>query len=296
MKRDVCYFGYRELLPYNLIVGQDVTVKIAQNISGEIGWEEMVRDRAIAGHSLVYFQETDSTNARAMEMGLSGAQTGTVVLADSQTGGKGRLGRFWLSPAGSGLYFSVILRPRLEMGDLSKITLVAGVALCRAVRRLYSFVPQMKWPNDLLIANRKCGGILVEADLRNQSVPLIILGIGLNATTPLSSFPEEFREVTTSLQCHVDKPILRKELLEAVLVETDALIGQFEGKGFSEILNEWKKYDATLGKILTWITADRKVVKGVSLGPDNEGRLHIHSSDGIIHEVLSGDIRLANHD
>ena len=288
-------FFWKEHLPYNLIMGQDVTEKIAENVFDETDWKEMVRAGEIAGHSLVYFQQIDSTNSRAMEMGLAGAQAGTVVFAESQTGGKGRLGKSWDSPAGSGLYFSIILRPALAIGDLSKITLAAGVALCRMVRRLYSFSPQIKWPNDLLVANRKCGGILVEADLRNQSAPLVILGIGLNVTTPSIDFPEELRESATSLQCHVDIPIRRKELLETVLVETDAVIGQFEQQGFADILKEWKKYDATLGRTLTWITADRQVVKGVSLGPDNEGKLHIKSGDGRVHEVISGDIRLASY-
>jgi BirA family biotin operon repressor/biotin-[acetyl-CoA-carboxylase] ligase len=181
------------------------------------------------------------------------------------------------------------------LGELPKITLAAGVALCRAVRRLYSLAPQLKWPNDLLVNGRKCGGILVEADLLSQAEPLIILGIGLNTSTPLHSFPEELRESASSLHLHVQEPVLCAQLLEAVLVEADAVIGQFEKKGFADILEEWKQYDATLGKRLTWITTDHRVVEGVSLGPDNEGRLHIKGSDGVLHEVISGDIRLAAH-
>jgi len=269
-----------------------VTEKINKSIVDDDNWTIVIQKGEIAGHPLVHFPETDSTNCRAMEMGKAGAPSGTVVLAECQTGGKGRLGRSWLSPVGSGLYFSVILRPALEPEDLSKITLVAGVALCRTVRALYQIMPAMKWPNDLLLDKRKCGGILVEANLHNLSSPLIIVGIGINITTPLEDFPEELQEKATSLQDHVDGTILRSELLKNILLELDTIIKQFEHHGFEDVLAEWKSYDATIGTNLTWITSDRTVVQGVSLGPDSEGRLHIKSSDGRIHEVLSGDIQL----
>lgn len=272
-----------------------MTEKINKSIINDVNWKTFIQKGEIAGHPLVHFPETDSTNCRAMEMGKSGAPSGTVVLAECQTGGKGRLGRSWLSPVGSGLYFSVILRPALEPGDLSKITLVSGVALCRTVRALYQIMPEIKWPNDLLLNKRKCGGILVEADLHNLSSPLIILGIGINITTPLEDFPEELQEKVTSLQYHVDGTILRSELLTNILFQLDAIIKQFERHGFEDILTEWKNYDATLGRNLSWITSDRTVVQGVSLGPDSEGRLHIKSSNGRIHAVISGDIQLNSY-
>lgn len=269
-----------------------MTAKINKSTVDDVNWEIMIQKGAISGRPLVYFPETDSTNCRAMEIGKSGGAAGTIVLAEGQTGGKGRLGKFWLSPVGSGLYFSVILRPDLQPGDLSKITLASGVALCRTLRDFYHVMPKMKWPNDLLIEKRKCGGILVEADLQNTSSPLIILGIGINITTPLEDFPKELQEKVTSLQYHTDGTILRSELLTNFLPQLDKIIQQFEQHGFEDILKEWKKYDATFGKNLTWITSDRTVVRGVSLGPDNEGRLHIKSDDGRIYEVLSGDIQL----
>jgi BirA family transcriptional regulator, biotin operon repressor / biotin---[acetyl-CoA-carboxylase] ligase len=269
-----------------------VTEKINKSVVDDVHWETLIQQGEIVGHPLVYFAETDSTNCRAMELGKSGASEGTVVLADCQTGGKGRLGRLWLSPVGSGLYFSVILRPALEPHDLAKITLVTGVALCRTVRALYHIIPEIKWPNDLLIDKRKCGGVLVEADLHNLSSPLIIIGIGINITTLREDFPEELQEKATSLQYHVDGTILRSELLTKIVLQLDTIIKQFEQHGFEGILTEWKNYDATRGRNLTWVTSDRTVVQGVSLGPDSEGLLHIKSSDGKIHEVISGDIQL----
>ena len=269
-----------------------MTGKINKSSVDNDSWENLISQKEIVGHPLVYFPETDSTNSRAMEIGKSGALTGTVVLAEGQKRGKGRLGRYWLSPAGKGLYFSVIYRPALQPGDLSKITLAAGVALCKTVQSLCRVTPEIKWPNDLLVDKRKCGGILVEADLRDLSVPLIIVGIGINITTPAEIFPKDLQAKVTSLQSHVDKTVVRAEVLSALLVQLDVIMRKFEVQGFDDILDEWNKYDATRGRNLTWVTPDKKVVQGVSLGPDSEGRLHVKSRDGKTHEVISGDIQL----
>lgn len=266
---------------------RDKSVKV-----DDLGWQEIMRERVCAGHPVVYFAETDSTNDRCMEIGLDGAQTGTMVLAESQTGGKGRLGKSWFSRKDSGLYFSLLLRPSLPIQDLSKITLAAGVALCRVLCRLYPLSPMLKWPNDLLIHDKKCGGILVEADLRTPTAPLVILGVGLNVTTPPGEFPKDLQGKATSLQNYVLEEIIRSELLAVIVDEIDHVISQFEQQGFSDILTEWKKYDATLGKKLTWLTADYQKIDGISLGPDDEGRLHVKDEYGYIHEVLSGDILL----
>jgi BirA family biotin operon repressor/biotin-[acetyl-CoA-carboxylase] ligase len=275
-----------------VLEGQEVLGKRAKSKESDAGWQKVIQDRTIAGHPVIYFSETDSTNDRCMEMGVAGAQTGTLVLADSQTGGKGRLGKSWFSCEGGGLYFSLLLRPSLQPQDLSKITLAGGVALCRAVDRLYSLSPMLKWPNDLLLEGKKCGGILVEADLRTPSSPVVILGIGINVTTPLAEFPRELQGRVTSLQCHVPGKVVRSELLTVILEDIENVISQFERQGFADILREWKTHDATFGKKLTWLTADFQKVKGISLGPDDEGRLHIKDEQEIIHEVLSGDIRL----
>ena len=259
----------------------------------DTGWLAIIRDLKISGHPVIYLAETESTNDRCMEIGLAGGQAGTIVLTDSQTAGKGRLGKSWFSGQGKGIYFSLLLRPALPLQDLSKITLAAGVALCRAVNRLYSLAPMLKWPNDLLINGQKCGGILVEADLRMPSSPLIILGVGLNTTIEIGEFPDQLQEKATSLQSHVDGEVTRSKLLCTIVDEIDNVISHCEKRGFADILTEWQKHDATFGKKLVWLTADHRKIEGISLGPDSEGRLHIKDQNGLVHEVLSGDISLA---
>lgn len=254
--------------------------------------QEISRQGAIAGHPLVQLRETASTNSDALQLGREGIPSGTVVIAHHQTGGRGRLGKQWLSHGESGLYFSLLLRPTLEPADLPKITLGAGVALCRAVSRICRIEPAIKWPNDLLISGRKCGGILTETEFI-AGRPLVVLGIGLNISTPLSAFPQEIRDKTTSLARH-DATIMQKRLplLAAILGELDIMIKKMEKGAFGEILTEWKKRDYTVGKRISWLTTQGKAVRGLSLGPDSEGRLHIRDDQGMVHEVLSGDIRL----
>jgi BirA family biotin operon repressor/biotin-[acetyl-CoA-carboxylase] ligase len=255
-------------------------------------WHELAKCPALAGHPLIMRGETVSTNSDALELGRGGAPSGTVVIARSQTGGRGRLGKTWLSPAGGGLYFSLLMRPALEPADLPKITLAAGVALCRAVRPVCRPAPMIKWPNDLLIDGKKCGGILTESEFGKDLPPLVVLGIGVNVSTPPAGFPQELRDKVTSLCQHSREPICRTTLLKNILAAIDTIIERMETGDFAAILAEWRTSDATRGRRLTWVTTGRQAVTGISLGPDSEGRLHIRDDQGLTHEVLSGDIRL----
>ena len=157
----------------------------------DIIWQQM-QDSGLLREDrpVIMLETTESTNTVAMELGKQGAAAGTLVIAESQTKGRGRLSRTWISPKGTGLYFSIILRPKLDLEDLPKITIAAGVAICKALEKATSVAPQIKWPNDILVDNKKCGGILTEAGpLTASDLPLVILGVGLNISTPLSAFP-----------------------------------------------------------------------------------------------------------
>jgi len=255
-------------------------------------WQQLAASPLSAGHPLVLLDETVSTNSDALELGRSGAPAGTVVIARSQTGGRGRLGRSWLSPPDSGLYFSMLLRPALDPADLPKITLAAGLALCRAVCRFCQPGPLIKWPNDLLLQGKKCGGILTESEFNQELRPLVVLGIGVNVSTPPAAFPQELRDKVTSLAEHCRETLCRATLLHAMLSGLDTVIGRLEAGDFAAILEEWRSFDATKGRRLAWVTTGRQAVTGISLGPDNEGRLHIRDDQGLTHEVLSGDILL----
>ncbi len=258
-------------------------------------WLKMVDCGVLAGDPVLLLTETGSTNEVAIGLADGGATAYTLVVAESQTAGRGRLGRSWLSPSGSGLYFSMILRPQLEPEDLPKITLAAGLAVCLAIEKVSGLNPLIKWPNDILLGGRKLGGILSEvADLQNEnSRPAVVLGVGLNINTPQSAFPAELQGKAASLSVYAGREYPRGEILAAIVVEIKKIVERFEKEGFMMILEEWRQRDATLGRQLSWLTQSGDIVKGVSLGPDRSGQLLIRDDQGTVHEVLSGDISLA---
>lgn len=250
----------------------------------------------MGSRKIIRMNVTESTNSVALDAGELGAPPGTVVLADSQTGGRGRLNRRWLSPPGMGLYFSLVLRPVLAAEDLPKITLAAGLAVSKAVEDEYDVSLQIKWPNDLLLGGRKFGGILTETGSMQKmspgQYPLVVVGVGLNLFPPHGGFPSELKERATSLSLHVDRKIASEILLEACAKAIEEMLQRLETGDFPAILSEWMQRDATKDKVLTWITPQGKEVTGVSLGPGADGVLHIRDLAGTIHTVLSGDVNL----
>jgi len=250
----------------------------------------------VGPREIIRLEVTESTNSVALALGRKGAKAGTVVVAGGQTGGRGRLDRPWLSPPGMGLYFSLILRPGIAQEHLPRITLAAGLAVCKAVETSYSIFPQIKWPNDLLLDGRKFGGILSETGpVQNISAgqrPLVVVGVGLNIFPPAGGFPVELQERATSLAAHGGRQISAETLLETCVVSIEEELQRLEKGDFPAILEEWKRRDASRGKELTWVTPQGKAVTGISLGPDADGVLRIRDRKGEIHEVISGDVKL----
>lgn len=245
------------------------------------------------GRPVHYLAVAESTNSTAMAMAKQGAAPGLAVVAESQSKGRGRLSRSWLSPAGQGLYFSILYRPRLGLNDLAKITLAAGLAVARAVDRLCGCSIKLKWPNDLVLNGKKCGGILTECEMTpGHDLPAVVIGIGLNVTTTADYFPSELHGKATSLLLETDKILQKSDLLRHILTELDRLVTALEQGGFADILAAWKERDFLAGRKLTWVTARGQAVNGISLGPDREGLLHIRDAHGRVHEVLSGDLSL----
>lgn len=250
----------------------------------------------MATRKIIRLNVTESTNSVALDAGRKGAVSGTVVVADTQTGGRGRLNRTWLSLPGMGLYFSIILRPRLAPEHLPKVTLAAGLALSKVVEAEYSLSPQIKWPNDLLLDGRKFGGILTEtepvAGLDSSYSTLVIVGVGLNLSKPEGGFPSDIKERATALSLHTSREISSEILLETCVAAVEKELQRLEKGEFPEILQEWMQRDACKDKVLTWVTPQGKEVTGVSLGPDPDGSLRIKDQAGDIHTVLSGDVTL----
>jgi len=250
----------------------------------------------VAAREIIRLKVTESTNSKALEAGQQGAVSGTVIVAETQTGGRGRLNRSWLSPPGMGLYFSIILRPELAPEHLSKITLAAGVAVCRAIERKVGLKPQIKWPNDILLDDKKVGGILSETGPIKQTSSgqqtLVVVGIGLNIKEPAGGFPPDLKEKATALSEHQDKAVVMEDLVLPIADDLDRGVALLEKGAFPQILKEWMRRDAGHGKVLTWVTPLGQEVTGISLGPDAEGILRIRDQAGIIHKVLSGDVNL----
>lgn len=233
-----------------------------------------------------------STNIKANELAAAGALHGEVVVAQSQSAGRGRLGKTWQSPPERGLYFSIILRPQiLPVTDYAKISLAAGLAVANVLEKLCALATQLKWPNDVYLGGRKCCGILAESSL-SENV-FIVLGIGINVNTTLEQFPEEIRKLSTSLWLESGKEYDLDQLLRLLYKEVMSQFNRLEDGGFAGILAEWRKKDMLLGNWLEWVTNSGEIVYGRSEGPDDEGILHVRDRQGRLHEVISGDVRLA---
>jgi BirA family biotin operon repressor/biotin-[acetyl-CoA-carboxylase] ligase len=245
---------------------------------------------------IIRLEATESTNSLALELGEKEAASGTVVVAECQTEGRGRMNRTWISPSGTGLYFSLILRPRLDPENISKVTLAAGLALCKAVEAECGVQPAIKWPNDLLLDGKKFGGILSETgpmqNVSDTQTALVVVGVGLNLQAPGNGFPPDIAQRTTSLAEHVSFMISAESLMLASVASIENEVLRLEQGEFGAILGEWSQRDAVYGKKMTWVTRQGQIVTGVSLGPDDNGMLRIRDRQGQIHTVISGDVNL----
>jgi len=245
---------------------------------------------------IIRLKVVESTNSVALEMGQKGVSSGTVVSAISQTAGRGRLNRNWISPAETGLYFSLILRPELPPENLPRVTLAAGLAVCKAVEAECAVLPAIKWPNDLLLDGKKFGGILTETgpmqNVSGSQVSLVVVGVGLNLQTPENGFPADIAQRTTSLAEHAIETVSAESLMQASVVSIEREVMRLVRGDFGAVLQEWSRRDAVYGKNLTWVTQQGRMVTGVALGPDKDGMLRIRDSEGSVHTVISGDISL----
>lgn len=242
-----------------------------------------------------YFDTVPSTNSLAKKLAKNGASHGTAVIAANQTEGRGRLGKSWHSVASKGLYCSIIVRPRLAVQDYPKITLAAGLGVALAVDRIAGGFSLLKWPNDIFLDGKKCGGILTESSALNEPMAqrFAVIGIGLNLSSSLEDFPEDLRGTVTSLFLQTG---IYPDASQVFLTLRDEVLQQLEifySNGFQPILAAWKRRDFLLDKHMECVGSDGKIITGVSLGPDDEGQLHIQDLEGRIHTVLSGDIRLS---
>ena len=239
----------------------------------------------LIGKDIEYFKETESTNTIAREIAGS-VDEGTVVIAESQTGGRGRLGRKWISPEG-GIWFSIILKPKIQPVHAPRITLLAGVAVAKTIST-YGLEARIKWPNDVLISGKKVCGILTEIEAEMDLIDYCVVGIGIDANVDTESFPEEIRQNSTSLKKELGHEIARVEFVQKLLSEFESLYLKFQKEGFPPILEEWREMSATIGEWVK-ITTQSKTVYGEAIGVDNEGALILETGEGRLEKIVAGN-------
>lgn len=236
-----------------------------------------------------YFDTIGSTNDEARRMAKSGAPHGTVLIAGHQTGGHGRRGRSFHSPAGSGIYMSVLLRPDCAPTELMHLTCAAAVAMCDAIEQAVGFRPGIKWTNDLVYDRRKIGGILTELGFTNQGlVDYAIIGIGINCTQTELDFPEDIRSIAASLamvsQTRVEADVVAAAMIQALQKMDSQLLS-----AKAQILAQYKKDCITLGQEIVLLRGDGKRY-GIARDIDPDGGLVVEFQSGTLEVVSSGEV------
>ena len=241
------------------------------------------------GKTIHHFHTLDSTNSKAYQLALDGAEEGEVVVAESQEKGRGRLGRQWFSPPFLNLYLSVILRPKIPPHQASLITLMAAIATADAIQKFSGFLPLIKWPNDILLRNRKVAGLLNEINSEMDRIHFVILGIGINLNMDEKMFSKEIRTVATSLKREMRQTISRKAFLQSLLQELEKWYTIFMKQGSAFILKAWRDRAHLKGRRVK-VTSFGETLGGIAVDVDSDGALILETADGKRKRVVAGDI------
>jgi BirA family transcriptional regulator, biotin operon repressor / biotin---[acetyl-CoA-carboxylase] ligase len=253
---------------------------IRSGITGSLWKEVFVHDRV------------SSTNELAMSMAAKdGERPDSVIIADSQERGKGRLGRVWQSPAGKNIHLSLLLRPNLAPRDATMLTLLSAVASASAIKNISGLPVAIKWPNDLILSEKKVGGILTEIRADIDKVSLAVIGIGINVNTDKEDFAGGIDLIATSMKEETGKRFSRNELIIEILKEFDRLYSRFKTEGKAPLLQEWKTLSSTIGKKVKVSIAD-DILYGVAEGIDEDGMLILKLPSGILKRISAGDVTL----
>jgi BirA family biotin operon repressor/biotin-[acetyl-CoA-carboxylase] ligase len=241
------------------------------------------------GRTIHHFQTLDSTNSKAYQLALNGAEEGEVVISESQEKGRGRLGRQWFSPPFLNLYLSVILRPKISPHQASLITLMAAVATADAIQKFSGLLPLIKWPNDILLRDRKVAGLLNEIHSEMDRIHFVILGIGVNLNMEKKMFAKEIRTVATSLKIEMGQTVSRKVFLQFFLQELERWYSIFLEEGGAVILKAWRDRAHIKGRQVN-VTSFGETVAGIAIDVDSDGALILETEDGKRKRVVAGDI------
>jgi len=244
-------------------------------------------DNKIIGRKVYTYEEIGSTNDIAQVLALKGEQEGSVVFAESQTQGRGRLQRIWFSPKRKGLWFSVILRPQLTPEYIPLITAMSAVSVAKAISKYTGLTTWIKWPNDIYINGKKVGGILTELNTEIDVIKFVILGIGINVN--IDSFSKELGKTATSLKIESGQNYSRIELAKKILVSLEHYYRFLLDKKFEEIVSEWKSLSFILGKRVS-LSHNGEQIEGQAMGLDEYGSLIVRLDDGFLKHITAGEV------
>lgn len=245
----------------------------------------------IIGREILFLESVSSTNTVAMEMASKGCAEGTIVMAETQTAGKGRLGRIWISPPGRNLYLSIVLRPSISPRDATALTLLSAVACTSAIRRSTAVEATIKWPNDIIVGDRKLGGILTEIKADIDRITYAVVGIGINVNLTPADMPDEIKAIATSVIEQTGEPCSRTELAAEVIREFGKWYGLLMTKGKQVVIDEWLSLSSTIGKHVL-VSAGNVLLEGSAEGIDDEGLLILKLADGTHRKISAGDVTI----
>ena len=239
------------------------------------------------GRRIIHFDSVGSTNTIAHRKASEGCGEGLAVIAEEQTEGKGRLGRKWVTPKYSAIAMSLVLKPDISPEDAPGITLVMGLAVCRALNSTSGLDAKIKWPNDVVIGGKKVCGILTEMSAGVDMVNYIIVGAGVNVN--IFEFPEDIKKTATSLSIETGGRVSRKDVLASILLEFEKLYDTFKETRLDEIIDPYKKLSSTLGKMVR-VSSAAETYEGLAVDITHDGVLLVKCQNGEERRVLSGDV------
>lgn len=243
-----------------------------------------------AGRNIVYYDSIDSTNNEAKRLGKEGALHGTLVIAQQQTAGRGRLGRNWDSPKEQAIYMTLLIRPNISPQNASKVTLIAALAAAKGIREVAGMPPQIKWPNDIVIHGKKLCGILTEMNMESENKFFLVVGIGINCNR--KDFPEELKQTATSLYLETKKEQSREQLIAAVMYAFEQYYSVFiQTENLSNLKQQYECQLVNYNRDVRVLSPDHEYI-GTSRGINEEGELLVEDKSGQMHAVRSGEVSL----
>jgi len=242
------------------------------------------------GKKIYYLNEIGSTNEYARRLALGGALEGTLVVAERQTAGRGRMGKSWASAPGLGLWLTLILRPKTDLAALSGLTILTAVALAKAIARVTEIQVEIKWPNDLVYQGRKLVGILAELKGEMDLLHYLLLGVGLNVNQQVTDFPSELQEKATSLAQITKGKISRRILLQEFLYELENVYPLLGTEGMSELVAYARKHSATLGREVRINQGFGRIRTGRAMDLGIDGSLWLREESDKLIQINAGEI------